>query len=395
MKKLSIILIIVFVFGCAGQNINRYKDTAPPKKTQQTTKHIQKEKATLETRQKTILFENLDAAFIAMNKNLNELNDEAVRSAFEIAVDVLKKDPDHIRANIVLFNAYLYKANEEQTVEQFNKLAVLEPKKPESCIELGTLFARLGRVSEAIVLFQRSVELDPNFVEGYYNLGRAFSLKRQFDQSINAYTKTIELAPKHHRALNNLGWIYMIKKDYKKAKEHINKAIENKPDYGVAHLNLGTINLLQQDFDLAEKNFKHFIELKPEDPEGYRNLASVYQKKQQFDDAITMFRKLLKYKPDDYVAMNNLAVLLLSKARYGESVRLLQEVYNADIKNSKFKAEVKKSLALASFHLAETLATHADKKQQAVKAYEDYLNYSDNLSETAIQQVKDKITALQ
>jgi tetratricopeptide (TPR) repeat protein len=392
MKKASIILIAIIVFGCAGQNINVNNKAEPL--TGQTHENNLKEKS-LENKTKNLSFKNIDDAYISMHKDLEELSDYSVRSAFELAVDVLKKEPTHVRANIVLFNAHLFKGNEDQVLEQFQKLISLNPKKSKSCIELGTLFAQLGKISEAIVLFQRSIELDPNCVEGYYNLGRAYSLKRQFDQSINAYKQNIKIDPEHYRAWNNLGWIYMLKKEYKKATEHFNKALEIKPDYSVSLINLGTISLLQKDYDLSEKQFKQYIELRPDDPDGYRNLASVYQKKNQLDDAINTFRELLKIKPDDYVGMNNLAVLLLSKARYGESVKLFREVYNAKQINIKFKNEVKNSLAVASFHLAETLATHADKKQQAVKAYEDYLTYSDNLPDKSIQQVKDKISALQ
>jgi tetratricopeptide (TPR) repeat protein len=378
--------------SCAGQNINTKNVPEPPSKEPKQTTN---KKPPLETLQKNTSFENIDDAYMAMDQNLDQLTDEAVKSAFELAVNTLKEDPGHMRANIVLFNAHLYKANEEQVLEQFKKLITLQPTKPESCIELGTLLARLGKIPHAIVFFQKSIDLDASFSEGYYNLARAKSLMRQFDQAINAYKKTIELSPKHYRAWNNLGWIYMLKKDFKKATEHINKALEIKPDYSVAYLNLGTISLLQKDLDQAEKEFKTYIKQKPEKPDGYRNLATVYQHKQQFDDAISAFRELLKIKPDDYVAMNNLAVMLLSKAKYGESVRLLQQVYLSDVKNEKIKSEVKKSLSLASFHLAETLSKHDDKKELAIKAYKDYLKYSEDLPDGTIQKIKDKISALQ
>ena len=385
MKKASIILIICFVLGCAGRNLN----------TQETTIQNQKENTPLDTNQQNMIFGNIDEAYIGMDKDLEKLSDEAVRSAFEMAVDTLKKDPGHTRANIVLFNAHVYKSNQKQVLEQYKKLIALKPETSASCVELGSLFARLGKISEAIVFFERSVELDPNFVEGYYNLGRALTLNRQLDQAITAYNKNIKLDPKHYRAWNNLGWIYMIQKDYEPAEKHFNKALEIKPDYDVAHSNLGNLSLLQQDYALAVKQFKQYIDLKPDDPEGYRKLASAYQNNQQLDDAITTFRELLKHKPDDYVAMNNLAILLLSQARFGESVRLLTDVYNARHVNKKLKNEVKKALALASFQLAETLATHIDKKQQAIKAYEDYLKYSNHLSEARTQQVQEKISALQ
>jgi len=394
MNKMATILIIFFVLGCAGQNIKTTdKTTLSPMDMQDNAN--QKQNDSPENKQQNMSFRNIDDAYTSMSKKLDQLSENAVKSAFEIAVNTLKKDPGHIRANIVLFNAHLYQANKDQTIEQFKKMITLNPKTPKSCIELGTLFARLGKISEAIVFFQRSLELDNNFVEGYYNLGRAYSVKHQFDQSIEIYEKNIELDPKHYRALNNLGWIYMIKKDYQKALKYFNKALETKPDYSVAYLNIGTTRLMQKKNDAAEKNFQQYINLKPEDPEGYRNLATVYQKKQEFDHAITALRELLKHKPDDYVAMNNLAVLLLSKARYGESFKLLHHVYHADIQNNKFKTEVKKNLAKASYHLAETLAENADKKNHAVKAYKNYLKYSDNLSQVVIQQINDKIDALQ
>ncbi|ETR72493.1 MAG: TPR repeat-containing protein [Candidatus Magnetoglobus multicellularis str. Araruama] len=248
MKKASAIIIVCLIIGCASQHSSTATNTLS-----QTHPEQSKEDAS-QIKQQKVFYNNIDDAFNAMTHHLDKLSDDAVKSAFDLAVAELKKDPAHVRANIVLFKAHLYKANEDQVVEQFKKLIILTPKVSEECIELGTIFAQLGKISHAIRQFQASVDINPSFIPGYYNLGRAYFMKRHYEESIKAYEKTIELAPKHYRAWNNLGWIYMAKKDFKKATDMISNALEIKPDYAVAYMNLGTINLLQKKWMTLRKN---------------------------------------------------------------------------------------------------------------------------------------------
>ena len=346
-------------------------------------------------KQTTFSFKNIDEAYLTMTKQLAELPEESVKSAFELAINTLKKDPEHVRANIVLFEAHLYKGNKEQIVEQFKRLISIRPKTPERCIELGTVIAKLGKIPEAMFMFQRSVDLDPNFSTGYYNLGRAYFMQHYYDKAIIAYKKTIELDPQEHRAWNNLGWVYMAQKNYEDCEFHLKKSIEVKKNYPVAHLNLGLAYIVQKKLDDAEQILKKYIELKPEDSEGYRNLSSVYQQKGDLDAAIQTLKNFLERKPDDIVAKNNLAVLLLSKAKYKESVRLLKSIKDKKVKDPKFKKEVLKTLAVASYHLAESLAKINGKHHQAIESYQDYLQFSENLSPKNIKSVKDKIKRLE
>ncbi|MBF0452784.1 MAG: tetratricopeptide repeat protein [Candidatus Magnetomorum sp.] len=400
MKKSLLMILICILWACASQDLRSQSSESlsspqpPSKDTRPLNSTAGNATSTGEPVEKKS-YKTIDDAYSAMKKNLSELPEESVKSAFELAVKTLKDHPNHVIANIVLFEAHLYKKNEEQVVELFNKLVRLTPETPELCIELGAVIAKLGKISEAMIQFQRSVELDPNYATGYYNLGRAYFMKRDFEQAIIAYKKTVELNPREHRAWNNLGWVYMAQKDFEHSMTSLKRAIQEKQDYPVAYLNLGMVYLLQKDLDNAEGMFKQYIELKPDDSEGYRNLSSVYQQKGKMDDAIQILRTFLQIKPDDIIAKNNLAVLLLSKARYGESVRLLKSIHNKNVNDPKFNKEVAKTLAVASYHLAEALTKREGKSKQAIDAYRDYLNLSDNLSEDLIKEIEMKIKRLE
>ena len=90
--------------------------------------------------------------------------------------------------------------------EAAKELGVVAEVEPTAMVyyELGRAVARVGRVDEAILHYQRALALNPNACEVHNNLGSALARMGRFDDSIEHYKESLRLCPDHERVRENL-----------------------------------------------------------------------------------------------------------------------------------------------------------------------------------------------
>jgi WD40 repeat protein len=70
---------------------------------------------------------------------------------------------------------------------------------------LGTQFANMGSLYEAIACFRMAIKIDPKHRNAFTNLGIAYYRQGNVDAAIASYRKAIDLDPEHASAHSNLG----------------------------------------------------------------------------------------------------------------------------------------------------------------------------------------------
>ncbi|MDQ3820533.1 MAG: tetratricopeptide repeat protein [Acidobacteriota bacterium] len=87
-----------------------------------------------------------------------------------------------------LLGEALIKQNPEESSraeEHLTRAAALEPEFAEAYLSLGKIYARKGRLSEAVAEFEHAIKLDPNIAEAHYQLGRAYARLKRTDEAQN------------------------------------------------------------------------------------------------------------------------------------------------------------------------------------------------------------------
>ncbi len=103
---------------------------------------------------------------------------------------------------------------------------------------MGLVYAKLGRLDEAIRQWLKALSIDPTFLIARYNLVRAYLNKKDYNNAILQLKTIIEQSPKEEKAYNIPGIIYWTLGQYKLAETAFKKALEIKSDYKMAQLNL-------------------------------------------------------------------------------------------------------------------------------------------------------------
>lgn len=104
---------------------------------------------------------------------------------------------------------------------------------------LGSLFAKSGRLAEAIDELQTAVSLDPDDHTALANLGQALTDSGKFDEAIDKLRVAVLRQPDDPLALNNLGVALIHAGRFPEAIDPLERAIRVRPRFAMAHNNLG------------------------------------------------------------------------------------------------------------------------------------------------------------
>lgn len=94
-----------------------------------------------------------------------------------------------------------YQAATQLNISPFLKLGAYN--------NLGSLWQKIGDLSQAKINYQTVLQIDSNFALGYYNLGITLKAMEQFVEAIAAYERAIQLNPEYAPAYQNLGVVLL------------------------------------------------------------------------------------------------------------------------------------------------------------------------------------------
>ncbi len=100
---------------------------------------------------------------------------------------------------------------------------------------LGILYARTGKVTQAIESLQQAIRLNPDRAEYYNELGMVLRREGKFDDARRNYSKAIETDPNYAYAHLNIGILYdLYLPDTEKAMQHYQRYRELAPSEAAA-----------------------------------------------------------------------------------------------------------------------------------------------------------------
>jgi superkiller protein 3 len=144
-----------------------------------------------------------------------------------------------------------------------------DPKLTRAYTDLISLYARLGRDSQAVEAYRTAIALDPSEADAYYNYGVfCFDRGKTLDAQ-GAFERAVEVQPRHAEALNNLGAILEEKGKWDQAAVFYRRAIDANPAYPLAHFHLGRIYANRRKYALAIAEFERSLDPKTENTPAY------------------------------------------------------------------------------------------------------------------------------
>ena len=100
----------------------------------------------------------------------------------------------------------------------------LAPNNPLGYENIGSIYLREGKWTEAIPQFQKAITIAPSSFS-YSNLGTAYFFLKNYDDSVKMYAKATEITPNSEELFGNLGDAYRWSGHSDEAATAYNKAI--------------------------------------------------------------------------------------------------------------------------------------------------------------------------
>jgi tetratricopeptide (TPR) repeat protein len=179
-------------------SLDMAKEVASQKKEQMANPEVQKQ--IQEQKKEEKQFSGLKQLYDQGSALFDQKQYAQAAAAFEQAAAVAK---DKNLVTVLTREAESYhKAHmEDKAVETYQKAIGAAPGDAGLHNNLGSVYADMGKISEAQQEFQKSAELDPaNAARAYYNMGVVMYNKGKMDEAADALKKSINLDPKNATA---------------------------------------------------------------------------------------------------------------------------------------------------------------------------------------------------
>jgi len=217
----------------------------------------------------------------------------------------------------------------ELAIEQF-QTALSYQENYAIYLRLGADYARLGKLSEAILGLTKALELDPDNVQARYLLALIYSSQKKYDEAALEYEKILtsfaQAEPENVEIYGYLAQLYYSQKQYDKAIKQFEAVLTLQPQNTDIMFLLGALYLETGAEDKAVDLFSRTIKLAPDHDSGLNSLGYIYAERgEQLDEAQSLIERALKIDPDNGAYLDSMGWVYFKKDQYQKALDYLYQ----------------------------------------------------------------------
>src|SRR4029077_7518088 len=227
-----------------------------------------------------------------------------------------------------------------KAIEEYRLAIENDPSSEYLNASLAELYAKTGRIRDAVLEAQDIVKRDPNNLEAHKLLGRIYlrslgdmqpgtQSREVLTLAIEQYEAMVKIEPKNADNHLLLGRLYFLNKDLVKAETELKAAINIDPGSEEAITNLAYLYNEEGDTKKATDVLNSF-------PEGrrsakiYAGLGTTYEQQKEYKKAIEAYRKALSVDKENLDAMRGLAQNLANDNQMEAALDEYRTIQDAD-----------------------------------------------------------------
>ena len=288
------------------------------------------------------------------------------KEAIKSLDDVLKLNPDHIKAMILKGNCYDFLSLNKEALEIYEQI-ILKDKDNELVHQLkGQNLLKQKEYENALNEFDIVINLNPKNYDVFFYKAICLNKLNKKEKAIEFYKKYIqemnELNNEKEKenicvAYYNIGIIYMKDKKNEEAKDSFNKALELNPKFIKAKIALDCLddlnNKINEILELIDENkqieddnllliksnllyekglfneantaYQKLLEKNPNNEEALLGIANCLYKLNKKEEALKKYDEVLEINKINQLALFNKALIILENGNIEESLKLLDE----------------------------------------------------------------------
>ncbi|HEX8927032.1 MAG TPA: tetratricopeptide repeat protein [Terriglobales bacterium] len=227
-----------------------------------------------------------------------------------------------------------------QAIEEYRKALESDPSSPYLNSALAELYAKTGRIRDAVTEAEEIIHRDPTNVDARRLLGRIYlrslgdtqsgqQSKTLLNLAIQQYQEIVKLDPTSVEDHLLLGRLYRLNNDLAKSEQEFKTAVQQQPNSEEAVTTLAL--LYNEEGDNARAlNVLEAVPEKARTGKIYAGLGYTYEQKKDYKNAIAAYRKAVDMDHDNLDAVRGLAQNLLNDNQTQAALEQYQAVIQAD-----------------------------------------------------------------
>ena len=260
-----------------------------------------------------------------------------------------------------------------KAIEEYRAAIDNDPSSEFLNATLAELYAKTGRIRDAVLEAQDILKRDPNNVEAHRLLGRIYlrslgdtqsgpSSREVLRLGIEQYEALARLEPKNSDNHLLLGRLYVLNKDYGKAEGQFKAAMQTDPSSDEAVVNLALLYNEEGDTKKAADTLTS-VQDTQRTSKINSTLGFTYEQQKEYKKAIAAYQKALEQDKENLDAMRGLAQNLYNDNQMDAALQQWRMVQEADPQDAQaplrmseiYRREGKFDQAMTSLKRAESL----------------------------------------
>lgn len=344
MKKRILVIILVFILGCAKRQM------LSPDQAQLEVMDYVIQASLLEQEGQARQAIEIYKKALELDKESSLLNLLTAQDYYELGNDTLavlygrravKLDPDNADNRLMLGNAYMMARELDLSLVQYKAATKLKPDDPDIAITTAGLYEALGRRDSAIVVMQdiaertkdpdimmqlgsmlmrdrkgeeakgvygRILETDSLNVKAWVSLAAIYEMKQQPDSALYFYGTAGQIDPDNLSIQKHIFNILLSVEQYNWAIQQALSILEREPGNAALRLQLARLFYHQQEFGAAREQFLTYLEADSSNTEAIYTVGRISFQQKEYPQALQYFRittELLPKMPEGWTSLGN------------------------------------------------------------------------------------------
>jgi tetratricopeptide (TPR) repeat protein len=265
--------------------------------------------------------------------------------------EALKRDPSMYGAWQDLGLVFVRAKRWSDAVETFAELAHRQPNSVEAAYFHALSLYNLGKAVEAETEVRRALRLDVGAVEAHTLLGIILASRGKANaEAADALSQAIALNPNSFDAQFYFGRVQYAMKDYAGAAKSLRAAVQLKPRHAEARFFLGTALEASGESDAALVEYQKLVDSDRNSAIGELGLGALLVKQGKLEDAVAALKRAISLDPKSFEGYWALGRALALGERFPEAI----EAFTTAVTLAPERADAHYQLGLALKRLGRT-----------------------------------------
>jgi len=288
--------------------------------------------------------------------------------AGEFAAKASIADPRNVEALLVLADCRTQAGDLTRALDDYDRIAALEPRIAEAHSNRGLVLCRLARPTEALASCDRAIAIAPSLSSAHVNRGNALHALGRRAEALAAYDQALALSPEQPEAHLGRGNILCDDGNHDAALATYDRALALKPGLAEAWLGRGNLLCRMRRFDEALADYDKALARDPALAAAELGRGNALRERRHHQQALHAYETALTLRPDVAEAHLGRGDALYDLRRYGEalvafdrSIALKSSLANAWLgRGDVLRVMGQRADAIAAYRQALALGGNAD-----------------------------------